>query len=321
MKKLIAVVGPTATGKTELALRLALAFDGEVVGADSRQVYRGMDVGTAKPAAEQRALVRHWLVDIAEPDEEFSLGRYLDLAQGALADIWSRGKVPVLAGGTGQYVWALLENWQVPRVPPDWSLRRQLEERAEREGTETLVAELAALAPAAAGRIDARNVRRLVRALEVVRRTGQPLSACRTRQPPDFRWAAIGLHLPTEELYRRIDARVDAMVAAGLMEEVRRLLAKGYRPSLPAMSGIGYRQVCQYIAGELTLDEAVARIKTETHRLSRMQRNWFRRSDQRIHWIDVSQGDPFEEAAHIVESELRLRRKSSSAAQRPALRG
>ena len=304
MRKLVAVVGPTATGKTDLALHLALAFEGEIIGADSRQVYRGMDLGTAKPTAEQRAQVPHWLVDVVDPDEEFGLARYLDLVQAALDDVWSRGRLPFLVGGTGQYVWALLEGWQVPRVGPDWALRRELEERAHREGPQALHAEVAALDPEAARRLDPRNVRRVVRALEVIRRTGRPLSACQTRRPPDFPWLALGLDLPSEELYRRIDARVDAMIEAGFVEEVQGLLARGYRPDLPAMSGIGYRQVCQYLAGELSLAEAVARIKTETHRLARKQRNWFRRDDRRIHWIDASTGDPYEEAARLVESEL-----------------
>ena len=302
MRKLVAVVGPTATGKTDLALRLALAFEGESVGADSRQVYRGMDLGTAKPTAEQRARVPHWLVDVADPDEEFGLARYLDLVQAALDDIWSRRRRAFLAGGTGQYVWALLEGWQVPRVGPDWALRRELEERAHREGPQGLHAEVAALDPVAARRLDPRNVRRVVRALEVMRRTGRPLSACQTRRPPDFPWLALGLDLSSEELYRRIDIRVDAMIEEGFVEEVRGLLARGYRPDLPAMSGIGYRQVCQHLAGELSLEEAVARVKTETHRLARKQRNWFRRNDQRIHWIDASAGDPFEEAARLVEA-------------------
>ena len=304
MRKLVAVVGPTATGKTDLALHLALAFEGEIIGADSRQVYRGMDLGTAKPTAEQRAQVPHWLVDVVDPDEEFGLARYLDLAQAALDGIWSRGRLPFLVGGTGQYVWALLEGWQVPRVGPDWALRRELEERAHREGPQALHAEVAALDPEAARRLDPRNVRRVVRALEVMRRTGRPLSACQTRHPPDFPWLAIGLDLPSEELYRRIDTRVDAMIGEGFVEEVRGLLARGYRPDLPAMSGIGYRQVCQHLAGELSLEEAVARIKTETHRLARKQHNWFHRDDRRIHWIDVLLGDPYEEAAHLVESEL-----------------
>jgi len=312
MKKLVAVVGPTATGKTDLALRLALAFEGEIIGADSRQVYRWMDIGTDKPTAAQRAQVPHWLVDAADPDEEFGLARYLDLAQAALEDVWSRGRQPFLVGGTGQYVWALLEGWQVPRVGPDWTLRRELEERASREGPEALYAEVAALDPEAARRLDPRNVRRLVRALEVMRRTGRPLSACQTRLPPDFPWLVVGLALPSEELYRRIDARVDAMMRAGLLEEVRGLLERGYGPGLPSMSGIGYRQVCQYLAGELSLEEAVVRIKTETHRLTRHQRNWFRLGDPRIHWLDVSTGDAFERAAEVVESELALSKGGSA---------
>jgi tRNA dimethylallyltransferase len=308
MRKLVAVVGPTATGKTDLALHLALAFDGEIIGADSRQVYRGMDLGTAKPTAEQRARVLHWLVDVVDPDEEFGLARYLDLVQAALDDVWSRGRLAFLVGGTGQYVWALLEGWQVPRVGPDWALRRELEERAHREGPQVLHAEVTALDPEGARRLDPRNVRRVVRALEVMRRTGRPLSGCQTRRPPDFSWLALGLDLPSEELYRRIDGRVDAMIGEGFVEEVRGLLARGYRPDLPAMSGIGYRQVCQHLAGDLMLEEAVARIKTETHRLTRHQRNWFRRDDRRIHWIDASAGDPYEEAARLVESELNSRR-------------
>jgi tRNA dimethylallyltransferase len=306
MRRLVAVVGPTATGKTDLALRLALAFEGEIIGADSRQVYRWMDVGTAKPTPEQRAEIPHWLVDVADPDEEFGLARYLDLAQAALDDVWSRGRQPFLVGGTGQYVWALLEGWQVPRVGPDWDLRRDLEERAHREGTDALHAELSALDPEAARRLDPRNVRRVVRALEVIRRTGRPLSACQTRRPPEFQWVVLGLDLPSEELYRRIDARVDAMMEAGLIEEVRGLLARGYRSYLPSMSGIGYRQLCQHLAGELALEEAVVRIKTETHRLTRHQRNWFRLHDPRIRWIDVAVGDPFERARRMVESELTL---------------
>ncbi len=305
---LIAIVGPTATGKTALGARLAHALGGEIVSADSRQVYRHMDVGTAKPTAEERALARHWLIDVVAPDEAFSLGQYLDLAGAALADIWSRSAPAFLVGGSGQYVWALLEGWQVPRVPPDGDMRRRLEERAAREGPEALHGELAALEPDAARKIDPRNVRRVVRALEVRYRTGQPLSACRARTPPVCDIVILGLDCPQDELYGRIDARVDAMVASGLVAEVEGLLARGYDRSLPAMSGIGYRQVCQYLSGEMGLVEAVARIKTETHRLARMQRNWFRRTDARIHWIDVCQGDPLEKAVRLVESRLGLGR-------------
>ncbi len=316
-ERLIAIVGPTATGKTALAVRLAERLAGEVIGADSRQLYRGMDIGTAKPTAEERerpdgrplrasasGRVRHHLIDVAEPDETFNLGRYLDLADDALQDCWSRGVVPLLVGGTGQYIWALLEGWQVPRVPPDRRLRAELEEKAEREGVERLAEELAQVDPETAARIDQRNVRRIIRALEVFRVTGRPLSAWQARRQPEFAATIIGLDCPRDELYRRIDARVDAMLAAGLVDEVQGLIDSGYSCDLPAMSGIGYRQVCQHLAGELTLDEAIARIKTETHRLARMQHTWFRRDDPRIRWIDVTAAEPLAETLCIVESEM-----------------
>jgi tRNA dimethylallyltransferase len=300
----VAVVGATATGKTALAVRLAERLGGEVINADSRQVYRGMDIGTAKPSQDERARVPHWLVDVAEPDEAFSLGRFLDLAREALDACWSRGVLPILCGGTGQYVWALLEGWQVPRVAPDPALRAELEARAEREGAQSLLDELLRVDPAYAARADANNVRRLVRALEVYRRSGQPISACQTRQPPDCRSIVVGLACAREELYQRIDARVDAMIAAGLIDEVRGLVERGYGCDLPSMSGIGYRQVCQHLAGGLSLQEATERMKTETHRLARMQDNWFRRGDPRIEWLDVAAGDPFAGALRVVESKL-----------------
>lgn len=303
-RRLIAIVGPTASGKTALALRLAERLGGEVLNADSRQVYRWMDIGTAKPTAEERARARHWLVDVAEPYEAFSLGRYLDLAGQILSDCWSRGVLPILAGGTGQYVWALLEGWQVPRVPPDHTLRAELKAQLERDGSGPLLQELGKVDPEYAARVDPRNVRRVIRALEVYRHTGRPISATQTRQPPDMAWAVIGLTCPRHELYQRIDARVDAMMATGFLDEVRALLNRGYGCDLPAMSGIGYRQLCQHLAGDLPLDDAVARIKTQTHRLARLQHAWFQPDDARIHWIDVTAGDPYANALRVVESKL-----------------
>ena len=296
---LIAVVGATATGKSALALKLAQAFDGEIISADSRQVYRYMDIGTAKPTAAERAHVRHWLIDVVDPDEEFSLGRYLDLAQEALKDIWSRGKTAFLVGGTGQYVWSLLEGWQVPRVEPDWALRRSLEERALREGIETLHRELTTVDPDAASRIDARNVRRVIRALEVYKLTGRPISSWQEKLQPEFAALILGIELPRPELHRRIDERADDMLARGLVDEVRGLLARGYKPELPPMSGIGYRQVCRHLAGECSLAEAAEKMKTETHRLARMQSAWFRRDDQRIHWLTCD-GDVYDKAHRLM---------------------
>ena len=308
MKKLIAVVGPTATGKTALGLALAGAVGGEIVGADSRQVYRRMDIGTAKPTPRERNLAPHHLLDVVEPDEPFSLAQYLELATAAVDDIWARGRQPVLVGGSGQYVWALLEGWSVPRLPPQRELRRSLEQQAARSGAEALHRELARIDPQAATAIDPRNVRRVIRALEVHQATGRPISYWQQKAPPHWDTLVLGLSCPRDELYRRIDARVDAMIEAGLVDEVRGLLAMGYSPELPAMSGIGYREVCQHLAGELDPPTAVARIKTATHRLARQQSTWFRCDDPRIRWIDVSTGGPFQEALSLVESELSLGR-------------
>jgi len=285
-RKLIAVVGPTATGKTALGIALARSLGGEIVGADSRQVYRHMDIGTAKPTPEERSLARHHLIDVIDPDQEFSLAQYLELAVAALEGVWSRGKQPLLVGGSGQYVWALLEGWRVPRLPPQRELRRELEERAARHGAEALHRELAKVDPKAAARIDPRNVRRVIRALEVHRATGRPISYWQEKGPPPWQTLILGLTCPRQELYERIDARVDAMIEAGLVDEVRRLLAMGYEPSLPSLSGIGYSQVCQHLAGELSLATAVARIKTATHRLARQQHTWFRLDDCRIRWLE-----------------------------------
>ena len=306
MRKLIAIVGPTATGKTALAVALARAIDGEVVGADSRQVYRRMDIGTAKPTPQERALTPHHLLDVVDPDEPYSLAQYLELATAALDEIWARGRQPLLVGGSGQYVWALVEGWTVPRLPPQRELRRSLEERAAREGVDALHRELARVDPRAAAGIDPHNVRRVIRALEVYQATGHPISFWQEKASPSWDTLILGLTCPRDELYRRIDARVDGMMAAGLVGEVRGLLALGYSRDLPAMSGIGYREVCQHLAGELDLSAAVARIKTATHRLARQQATWFRRDDERIRWIDVSLGEPFREALRLVESKLGL---------------
>ena len=258
-----------------------------VVGADSRQVYRGMDIGTAKPSPEERAAVPHHLVDVVAPDEPFSLGQWLELALESLAGIWERGHVPLLVGGTGQYIWALLEGWRVPRVAPQPELRAELGSRP----LASLLEELRRVDPEAESYIDPRNVRRVVRALEVQRETGKPFSFWRTKEPPAFESLVIGLRLPREELYRRIDARVEAMVAAGLEDEVRGLLAMGYGRELPAMSGIGYREMCEYLAGERTLESAVEGTKTGTHGLARHQNSWFKAGDERIRWVEAGDVD------------------------------
>ncbi len=284
--RVVAIVGPTASGKTALAIALAQALDGEIINADSRQIYRAMDIGTAKPTPDERRAARHWLIDVAAPDEPFTLADFLDAARAVMDDIVARGKTPIVAGGTGQYVWALIEGWRVPRVPPDLTLRAELEAIAARDGADALFAELRAVDPASADVIDARNVRRVVRAIEVTRATGRPFSEWRVRDTPAFDAKIVGLRVERAALYARIDARVDSMMAAGFVEEVRGLQVAGYGCELPSMSGIGYRQICEFLARECTLDEAVARIKTETHRLARMQHAWFGAADGRIVWVD-----------------------------------
>lgn len=281
---LIVVLGSTAAGKTALGIDLARRLGGEIVGADSRQVYRHMDAGTAKPSAEQRRLAPHHLIDIVDPDEPFGLAQYLDLAQASISDIQARGRRPILVGGTGQYIWALVEGWQVPRVLPQPALRAILEERARAEGAISLHAELAARDPVAAAAIHPHNVRRVIRALELLESTGELPSSVRARRALEAKSVIIGLTLPRDELYARIDGRVEQMFANGLVEEVRCLLAAGYAPALPSMSGMGYAQVVKHLRGELDLARAIEQTKTATHRLARQQSTWFRLDDPRIAW-------------------------------------
>lgn len=277
MIPLLAIVGPTAVGKTALSLHLARLFNGEIVSADSRQVYRWMDIGTAKPTPAERAAAPHHLIDVVDPDEEFSLALYQDMATAAIADIAARGKSPLLVGGTGQYLAAVLQGWQLPRVAPRPDIRAALERQAAELGAEALYERLKAVDPVAAARILPGNVRRIIRALEVYEATGKPISEQRSVQPPPYRITTIWLTLPAPVLYARIDARVDAMMAAGLLDEVRGLLERGYHWGLPSMSGLGYREFRPYFEGRATLDEAVARLKYDTHAFARRQPAWFRR--------------------------------------------
>jgi tRNA dimethylallyltransferase len=302
---LIVIVGPTGVGKTALTLRLAQALDGEIVSADSRQIYRGMDIGTAKPTPEERARVPHHLIDILAPDEGFSLAEFQERAYAAIDDIARRGRLPFLVGGTGQYVRAVMEGWVIPRIPPDPELRAQLYAEAERDGTQALYDRLLGLDPDASESIDRRNVRRVVRALEVCIKTGRPFSAQRGKQPPPYTILQIGLTMEREALYRRIDDRVEGMIDAGLVDEVRGLLSEGYGWGLPAMSSLGYLQLKGLFEETLALAEAVALIKKETRRFIRHQYNWFRPTDARIHWLDAAQ-DPYPAALELIQGHLQI---------------
>jgi tRNA dimethylallyltransferase len=288
---MIAIVGPTAVGKSELALHLAQYFPIEIISADSRQVYRYMDIGTNKPSPAERASVPHHIIDVVDPDEDFSLAMYHQLAIEALKAIQQKDKLPLLVGGSGLYVWSLVEGWKIPQVPPDQKLRRQLESRAEQEDSHSLYRELQDIDPIAAAKINPSNIRRIIRALEIYHTTGQPPSQLQHKEAPSFPVLIIGLTQERSKLYRRIDWRVDKMIQRGLVEEMEQLLKKGYSPSLPSMSSIGYKQIGQFLRGEMTLPEAIDKIKYETHRLARHQYAWFRLSDSRIHWFDTSEAE------------------------------
>lgn len=305
-RPLVAVVGATATGKSDVAIAIAAALDGEVVGADAYQLYRGLDIGTAKVDAASGARVPHHLIDVAVPSEPWSLARYLEAATEALDDVWQRHKLPVLAGGSGQYVTALLEGWQPPRVPPDEALRAELEALAAAEGAAAVHARLAAIDPDAAANLDPQNLRRVSRALEVVTRLGRPLAACTTRSPIDADVFIVGLQLDREALYQRLDTRTDAMYAAGFIDEVQRLRDAGLGDTSPVRGGVGYKEASLYLDGAIDLDEAVRRHKNANHRLVRRQGAWFKQDDPRITWLEAGTDAP-SQAVEAVRTWLATR--------------
>jgi tRNA dimethylallyltransferase len=281
-------------GKTATAIRLCSGFGGEIISADSRQIYRGMDIGTAKPTPDEQAAAAHHLIDIIEPSQTLGLAEYQALATAAIADVLARHRAPFLVGGTGQWVRAVIEGWGVPHVPPDAGLRAELAAEAASAGPQVLHARLAAVDPQAAAKIDYRNARRVIRALEVYLKTGTPISDQQRRQPPPYRILQVGLTMPRPVLYARLDARVDRMLAEGLLDEVKSLVGRGYGPDLPAMSGLGYRQIGLHLAGKISLDEAVGLVKKETRRFVRQQYTWFRPDDPAIRWFDASRPDYYE---------------------------
>ena len=300
---LIVVVGPTAVGKTATAISLCQDFSGEIVSADSRQIYRGMDIGTAKPTPTQLVATAHHLIDVADPDQTLGLAEYQQKAYAAITDVLGRDRTPFLVGGTGQWVHAVVQGWCVPQVSPDPQLRADLQAEAELFGSQQLHARLTEVDPAAAAKIDFRNVRRVIRALEVYLKTGVPISQQQRAQTPPYRILQIGLTVPREMLYAHVDARVDRMMAEGLLAEVQGLIDSGYGLNLPAMSGLGYRQIGQHLTGHITLDRAVSLIKKETRRFIRQQYNWFRLNDPTIHWLDSS-ADPPDAASQLVAAFL-----------------
>lgn len=304
---LLVIVGPTAVGKTALSLQIARDFDVEIISADSRQIYRGLDIGTAKATRDEQAVAPHHLIDIVDLHEVLTLAEFQEQAYAVINAISiQRRRLPILVGGTGQWVQAAVEGWNIPRVPPDAMLRAKLEAQAQVNGPEALYARLVDVDPQAAQKIDPRNIRRVIRALEVYQKTGIPISQHQRKEAPPYRILQIGLTMPRELLYERIDRRIDKMIEMGLVAETRRLVEAGYDWAKPAMLGLGYRQLGYYLRGEMSLEEAIAIIKKETRRFVRQQYNWFRLDDDRIHWFDigVSRRQVYPKIESLIETEL-----------------
>lgn len=287
-RPLVILTGPTAVGKTALSIDLAKAIDGEIISADSMQVYRHMDIGSAKITAEEMAGVPHHLIDVLEPTEAFNVVIFQKLAKEAMEEIYERGRIPILVGGTGFYIQAVLYDIDFTENDVDASLRRELEALAKREGPEILYERLKTVDPAACESIHAHNIKRVIRALEFYEKTGQQISAhneAQKRNVSPYRFAYFVLNDRREEIYRKIDLRVDHMVAAGLVEEVRALKEMGCTKGMVSMQGLGYKEILRYLEGELSLEEAVTLIKRDTRHFAKRQLTWFRREKDVI-WVE-----------------------------------
>ncbi len=293
-RPLIIIAGPTAVGKTAFSISLAEEIGGEIISADSMQVYRGMDIGSAKASPEERSRVPHHLIDVIEPTEEFNIVRFQELAKAAVNDIHGRGKIPIIVGGTGFYIQSVLYDIAFEENGPDRSYRAMLYERAGREGPEALHEELSRLDPASALAIPANNVKRVARALEYYHDTGSPISVHNEQErkkesPYDFRYFV--LTMDRRRLYERIGTRVDRMMEEGFLDEVKRLRELGCERNMTSMQGLGYKQLFAYLEGEGTLEEAVEKTKAETRHFAKRQLTWFRRERDTI-WIDTEKEDP-----------------------------
>ncbi|KAF0112309.1 MAG: tRNA dimethylallyltransferase [Chloroflexi bacterium] len=298
-KKVVVIVGPTAVGKTDLAIRLAERIDGEIISADSRLLYRGMDIGTAKPGPDARGRVAHHMIDLADPDEVWSLAIYQKQVLEEIKAVQSLNRIPIVVGGTGQYIRSLTEGWVIPALQPDHKMREVIENWADEIGSVNLHRKLSIIDPDAADKIEANNIRRTVRALEVIFRTGVLFSTQQEKTPPPLNFKIIGLIRPREELYSRVDARIETMFDQGLVQEVKQLIEKGYTPDLPTLSAIGYREVMGVIQGACSLEEAKVMMRRKTRQFIRRQTNWFKPSDPNIEWFEMTP-DPMDAVVNSI---------------------
>lgn len=313
MTKVLAIIGPTATGKSALAMELASRYPLEIISADSMQVYRGMDIGTDKPSLKETARVRHHLVDVKDPDDQWSVEEFKREATGAIAGITGRDRIPSIVGGTGLYVRALLHDYPLVEAPPDVTLRRSLGAVAKARGPQAVHAMLKEKDPISWQELHPNDLKRVIRALEYYQLTGLSISERRLRKvDPLYRSLMIGISWDHQELHRRIDNRVEDQFARGFVEEVKRLLACGYREDLPSMQGLGYKEICQHLHGLLTLEETKYLIKRNTRRLAKRQLTWFSK-EEGINWVragkDTVWADTVKRASELVDGffEKRMR--------------
>ena len=301
---MVVVIGPTAIGKTQLAIYIAEQFSGEIINTDSRQVYRYMDIGTAKPSISDRTRVPHHMIDINLPDTDFSLGEFIKLANVSIEQITERGNLPIICGGTGQYVWGIVEGWAVPNIPPNQEFRTNKLKEAEEHGINYLHNQLSIIDPKRASEIDPRNVRRVIRALEIIKETGLKPSQLSKLRKEEYNPIIIGLTTNRRTLYHMIDVRVDHMIKNGFLDEVKCLATQGYKMGIGSLASPGYRELGQYLEGEYSLEEAISKTKFQTHRLARRQYTWFKQEDPRITWLDVNQVDITSVASTLVTNYL-----------------
>ncbi len=286
LKPVVFLIGPTASGKTSLSLELAEHLKTEIISADSRYFYRRMDVGTAKPSLFERKRIFHHMIDVADPNDTISVAAFKEQVEKIIASLQEQGKIPIVVGGTGQYIHSIIHNWSMPQIEPDQKMRLFLEEYSLKNGKEKLYEYLEKLDPEAASIIDYRNVRRTIRAIEVILKTGRKFSDLRKASNSKYSHKIIGIQWEREELYKRIDTRIDDMMANGFIEEVKKLQNMGYSSKTPAMSAIGYREIMEYLHGQCTLAEAITLMKRNTRTFVRRQANWFKENDPSITWFE-----------------------------------
>jgi len=289
MEKLVILVGPTASGKTSTAIAIAKELGAEIISADSRYFYQELEIGTAKPTLEEMGSIPHYLIDVTSLNEEWNLAIFQERVKEIIQDINSRGKIPILVGGTGQYIRAVTEGWKIPKQIPDKKIRDALINWANQIGSEQLHKRLAVIDPEAAKNIDHRNMRRTIRALEVIFLTGSRFSEQRKKLPVSYDLLTLGIAMPRSELYARIDARIDQMILDGFIEEVKHLLSQGFRAQLLKIGPIGYQEITRFLDGEITLEDAILLIRRKTRLFVRRQANWFKPDGPEIKWFQYDE--------------------------------